>query len=119
MQITHHNNTDEISCTLPQSAADGKSEIVDLGTARLYAIQMPAAWTAAKLSFLASADGVSFGDLYNTATEYTVDVDAGRLLIPDLDFFAIQYLQLRSGVAATPVQQAADRTVKLICFSRL
>jgi hypothetical protein len=119
MQITHRNNVDEIAFTLPASAADGLSEIIDLGAARASALQMPITWTTASLTVQASADGVTFGDVFKAGSELTLDADAGRVLLLGTDLVGLQFLRFRSGTSLTPIQQEADRTLKLICHSRL
>ena len=112
-----HNESIELTATILAADATGKSETIDLGPARLLAIQTPAAWTAAVLTFLASADGVTFEPLYLGDTEYSVSVAASRVIILDFGLYGLQYIQLRSGTNATPVQQAGDRVIKLICAS--
>src|SRR5206468_2348533 len=118
MQKITRNESTEISATIPATDSGGLSEVLDLGTARVFAVQMPAAWTAAALTFLASSDGVTFAPVYIADIEYSVPVAASRMVMLDFNLYGLQYLQLRSGTAGTPVQQAADRTIKLICASR-
>jgi hypothetical protein len=113
-----HNESIEFSATILATDATGKSEILDLGAARLLAIQMPSAWTATVLTFLASSDGETFAPVYIADIEYSVAVAASRIVMLDFNLYGLQYIQLRSGTAGTPVQQAADRTIKLICASR-
>ena len=113
-----HNESTEYSATILAADATCKSETLDLGTARVFAVQMPAAWTAAVLTFLASSDGVTFAPVHIADIEYSVPVAASRVVMLDFNLYGLQYIQLRSGTAGTPVQQAADRTVKLICASR-
>jgi len=76
-------------------------------------IVMPAAWTAANLTFQVSTDGAAFADLYDaTGTEYTVTAAAGRaILLPLADLLGIRFFRIRSGTAATPVNQAAARSL--------
>jgi hypothetical protein len=78
-------------------------------------VVMPAAWTAAKLSFLASFDGVTYGMLSYEGTEVSYTVAAGDFVTLDpFKFSRVPFLKLRSGVAATPVNQAADRTFTVL-----
>ena len=80
------------------------------------AIIMPAAWTAAGLSFEVSDDGENFADLYNTSGEYTVAVDVDRAIaLPNPnELSAFKHIKVRSGTTGTPVAQAADRLIKII-----
>jgi hypothetical protein len=80
-------------------------------------IEMPAAWTAAALTFKASDDGVDFYDVYDDAgTELSVTVAASRFVLftSPVKLLAARYLQVRSGTTGTPVNQGAERTIKLI-----
>lgn len=79
------------------------------------AIQMPAAWTAAALTFQGSADGVTYGDLYDGGTELNIATAANRLVHLDwTKFVGLRYLKIRSGTSGTPVNQGADRALKII-----
>lgn len=98
------------------------SAAIDLGDQRLHRIAMPAGWTAAGLTFQASADGVAFNDLYNDAGEYALSssvVAAARSIVVDQAiFYGIRYLKVRSGPAAAAVNQGADRTLTLVTVPR-
>jgi len=79
------------------------------------AILMPAAWTAAGISFQASPDGTTWYDVHSTTAEITVTAAVDIYI--DLDstvFFGARYLKIRSGTSATPVNQAAARTLVLM-----
>jgi hypothetical protein len=93
------------------------SGAIDLGTSRLLAIQMPAAWTAAALTFEASYDGVTYAPVYDSAgTEISWTVGAARIALnaAAAEWLGVRYLKVRSGTSAAPVNQAADRTLKII-----
>lgn len=80
-------------------------------------IIMPAAWTAANLTFQTGlVTGGSFTDKYDPAgTEYLVVAAAGREIpLPYDAFAAIPFLKIRSGTAAAAVLQAADRTLTVV-----
>lgn len=91
------------------------SGAIDLGPYKLGYVHMPSAWTAANLTFQISYDGVAYGDLYDhLGGEYTVTAAASRaILVPVIDMMAVRYLKIRSGTAATPVNQAASRELFL------
>lgn len=91
------------------------SDAVDLGGKLLGGILMPAAWTAANLTFQASADGVTYGNVYDAVgDEYTVTAAASRFIALDPSMFSgAQYVKVRSGTAGSPVNQGAARVIVL------
>ncbi len=98
------------------------SAAVDLGAQRLHRIALPAGWTAAAISFQSSFDGSSWADLYDANGEVTLAaavVAANRAIVVDpAPFLGIRYLKIRSGTAATPVNQAAQRDLTLVTVAR-
>jgi hypothetical protein len=103
--------------TLTVTIANGASlsDAVDLGGRKLVAIVMPSSWTAASLTFQASPDGVTYDDLYDSATERSVTAAASRYLAFNIaDWVSVRFLKIRSGTAGTPVNQAAARTLTLV-----
>lgn len=82
----------------------------------LVAIQMPASWTTANLTFQGSNDGTTFFDVYNLdGDEYTVTAAAGRyIVLSPFEFQWARYIKIRSGTTGTPVNQSADRTIVLV-----
>ena len=81
-------------------------------------IIMPAARTAANLTFQASDEsGGTYCDVYTDAgDEVSVTAAASRAISIDLNSSALasyQYLKIRSGTTGTPVAQGADRTLKI------
>ena len=106
------------------TGATGLSSVVELGGMTLAAIYMPAAWTAAALTFQAcpTADG-TFQDVYaddGTGTamaELSIPVAQGKVYTFDaaaMKLAPFRYVKFRSGTSATPVSQASDRTLILI-----
>ena len=89
---------------------------IDLGAARLGRIAMPAAWTAADLTLQTSHDNVTWNNLFDKdGGEYTIKAAQGRsMLIPLADMLSVRYLRIRSGTSATPVAQAAARSLILV-----
>lgn len=92
-----------------------QSAALDLAVARLGRITLPAAWTAADLTFLVSDDNITFNPLYDKdGVEYKVVAAASRtVLIAVADFLGVRYLKIRSGTVATPVAQGASRDLIL------
>lgn len=107
------------TATIP--TAGSLSAAVDLGRFRIVAIGVPVGWGAADLSFQGSVDNATFANLFDDlGTEITIAASVlqpGRTIIPtgDLDaaLRAHRYLKLRSGTAATPVNQSANRVLNL------
>ncbi|HBY62160.1 MAG TPA: hypothetical protein DEH78_20260 [Solibacterales bacterium] len=85
---------------------------------KIKAIGIPAAWTAAALTFQVSKDNSTFMNLYDAAGEVSIAsaavVASGVVGLSD-NLQAIlgewPYFKIRSGTAGTPVAQGADRTL--------
>jgi hypothetical protein len=108
--------------TLTATIANGQSlsGALNLGGLRLFGIVMPAAWTAAGLTFRMSPDGgASWSDLYDDAgVEFIVSAAASRFIMLDpAGFSALPWLQARSGTSVAPVAQGADRSLTLMLRS--
>ena len=93
-------------------AGQAVSASVNLTTGSLALLMSPAAWNSANISFLISEDNVTFRDLFDgNGVEILRPMGAGRAFIIDQSLTAAAlYLQIRSGPAANPVVQDADRT---------
>lgn len=102
-----------LTCTIESGAS--LSGAVDLGGRKLVAIDMPASWTAASLTFQASVDNSTWDDLYDGATERALTVAASRYMHQNIaDWVGVRYLKIRSGTAGTPVNQGGDRVITLV-----
>lgn len=107
---------DLLFATIPAGSA--LSDTVELLGGVIVGIIMPENWTAASLSFLAW-DGLRgvFVPVYDDAgNEVTLSVTAGRAIVNAsvLEKLApLQDIVIRSGTAATPVNQAAERIITL------
>lgn len=87
---------------------------------RLFGIVMPAAWTAANLTFQASFDGgTTYVNMYDyNGLEVVATASTSRLIVLDPVVFAsIPLLKIRSGTAASAVNQGGDRTLTLVLRS--
>lgn len=97
------------------TAADGLSDVIDLGGLGVRSIEMSTAWTNASLTFMGavkSTDTMSSVRVTTGGTELTYTTTGGYVLNVDPDNFSgLRYLQARSGTTATPVAQAAARTL--------
>ena len=107
----------------PAVIANGASQsgILDLdgGERQITGIQMPAAWTAASVTFLVSHDGVTFVPLYWASGEYTIAAGAGAAAslafsVEPSALLGWRFVRIRSGVAATAVNQGAERTLMVL-----
>ena len=106
----------------PATIAAGQplSGPVALGALTLVGISMPAAWTAASLTFQVSPDGgATWQELFDGAGIEVKGVGAaGQVLmrpaLPSYVWRGLNMLQLRSGTAGAPVNQVAQAIVKLI-----
>ena len=91
------------------------SGVIDLGGRKLVAIDMPASWTAASLTFQASIDGTNFDNMYDGATERSVTVAASYYSMLNIgDWIGVRYLKIRSGTSGTPVNQGGARVLTLV-----
>lgn len=98
------------------TAATGLSDVIDCGGLALTALQMSAAWTDATLGFLGSFDSsANLLPMYtSTGGELAFGTTAARTYTFDPYLFAgVRFVQLRSGSSASPVAQAAARSVVL------
>ena len=89
---------------------------VDLGIKVLVGIVMPAAWTAAALTFQASFDGgTTWLNMQTASAELSYTAAAGQYIAVDPTLWrGANAIKVRSGTAASPVAQGADRILTLI-----
>ena len=99
------------------ASGESLSTALSVGACTPAAIVMPAVWTAASITVQMSVDSVNFYDLYDEyGTEVTVTAAAARVIrLSAGDWWIVRYLRLRSGTTGTPVNQAAARTLKVVC----
>jgi hypothetical protein len=96
-----------------------------LGALTLVGISMPAAWTAAPLTFQVSPDGgVTWQELYDGAgNEVTVQAAAGQFIVPLADpsyvWRGVNMVQVRSGTLGAPVVQVAGAVINLVTRSEM
>jgi len=82
----------------------------------LAAIIMPAVWTAAGITFKAGFTSSATADVFDSAgNEVALTVVAAHYVpIAPATLNGALFLKIRSGTAASPVAQAAERTLTLI-----
>ena len=103
---------DLISATI--LAGQSLSSEADLGAKTLVGIVMPAAWTAASLTFQVSFDsGATWLDYVAAISPLTVA--AGQYLALDPAFWrGVNAVKLRSGPSGAPVNQVAQAVLQLV-----
>lgn len=94
------------------------SGAICLGAGVLSAIQMPAGWDAAALTFQVSDDGGTtwkeLQDSSGTATTVSAPTAGNRYEVDATDFKSAVFLKVRSGTSGAAVNQTADRVITLI-----
>jgi hypothetical protein len=89
-----------------------------LGAKVLSAVQMPAAWDAADITFQTSDDnGATWVDLLDDAgneIKITAPAAGKRLQLDPSNFLSAVFLKVRSGTSALPVNQNATRALGLV-----
>lgn len=102
------------------SSGASLSNALDTYGARDLAIQMPPAWDAANVTFAASdaVDGTYNPVFDDAGTEVSVTAAAGHFIVigtaTKQALGAAQFIRLRSGTAASPVNQSGDRTIVVV-----
>lgn len=105
--------------TVTIASGQSLSAELDLEGFKLVCILMPAAWDAAAITFqISDVAGGTFLDAFDDAgVEISATVDAARAvgfddILPELS--SVRFMKLRSGTSATPVNQTASRTFKIL-----
>lgn len=97
---------------------NGRSD--GLAGLRLFSLVLPAL-TSAAITFQSSRDGgTTWNNLYDaTNTEITIPASTGarEIVLDPVIFSSITHLKIRSGTAASAVNQAAARTITLVLRS--
>lgn len=106
--------TDQLTATISSSGSVSSACQIG-GRWSLVAIKYPAAWTAAVVTFLVSFDGSTWENLLDDAgNEVTKTVTAGEFReLDSSEFKTAIHIKVRSGTAATPVVQQAERAISL------
>ena len=121
MSLGQYQNVPQVGTVTIANGAS-LSGALDLHGCSLVAIQMPAAWTAATLTFQGSNDGTTYGDVYDdSATELSVTVAVLRYVVFDRDvkdnLSGIRWIKVRSDPSAAPTAQGGDRVLTLVARS--
>lgn len=97
-------------------AGSSVSGTVDLVSELVNAFSMPSAWTTASVSLEVSNDRVNWiGTVFDysgiQSGLYTAAIAGAAYAVDVVTFAAFRYIRFRSGTAAAPVNQVADRTI--------
>jgi hypothetical protein len=116
--------TDIEALTVTISNGTALSPALNLGAKTLVGIAMPAAWTAADLTFQASPDGgTTFDEVVVTDFTSANAVSTVQVHSPAASQFiqcdptkwrGVNVVKLRSGTSGSPVNQGADRVMTLL-----
>ena len=91
------------------------SDAILINEAAVVGIKMPAAWTAADLTLQAAGEDAesTFNNVYDQEeTEVTIQADASRhIVLEPAKFIGIKWLKIRSGTAASAVNQGGARSI--------
>jgi hypothetical protein len=110
------------TATISFTSGTALSSAIDLRNPDLFGftpliLVTPAAWTAAVITAQLSLDGVTWSDMHLLTGEFTT---TGTVLanqahvLSAYPFRGVPFIRFRSGNAAIPVNQAADRVVTVI-----
>lgn len=115
--VTYGGDITVATATIASGAS--QSDVVDTQGHTSFMLLMPAAWTTAHITFLASdsPSGTFLKVMKQDGTELDVNVAASgayalETLSPQLCI--ARYIKLRSGTASVPVNQGAERTIKVL-----
>jgi hypothetical protein len=88
---------------------------------RLWALALPARWTESAISYQLSFDGSAFYEPCDSAGAALVETAPGvggsAFAVSSYALLRSSFVRVRSGSAASPVQQVAHRTLQLIFLS--
>jgi hypothetical protein len=98
--------------TIPAGSA--VSNAVYPGAGAIIGIQMPAAWTAGALSFQGSFDGVTFAELTDTTGALLAIATPAAGEFIELAIKGPLWVIIRSGTAASPVNQVAAAIIQVV-----
>lgn len=104
------------------TAADGLSEIIDLGGGQVSSYCLTTSWTSTNMTFRGSHN--STDNMYNiyasSGGEIVHEVQGGTMMTFGVrsEFGAIRYLQFRSGTSAAPVALASTQSICLGILSQ-
>jgi len=112
--------TEVVDAVIPISTA--VSQVIDIGHYAIAGLIMPAAWTGASIGFLVSDTiGGTLVKLFDddgnqveveALISQGIGIDTDALVLAPWRFIQLQSVTI--GTPATPIVQAAERTIKLV-----
>lgn len=92
------------------------SASIEVNGEHVIGVIVPAAWTAAGLSFQGSFDGTNFFELYDmTGVAITIPVVASSYtVIQPTAMHGVNFVKVRSGTSGSPVTQASTMVLTLL-----
>ena len=98
------------------SSGTSLSPAISIGNGLLVGIAMSAGWDAASMTFQVSYDGgTTFQEMQSSSAAISFTVALGQFIAVDPTLWrGVNTLKVRSGTAAAPVNQTADRIINLI-----
>ncbi len=100
------------------AATASQSGVVDIGNhIQSMSLEMPTAWTTASITFLGASSelGTYKKVVGDTGTEISITAATNEMIALDstkMDAIRpFRFLKLRSGTAASPVEQSEERTI--------
>lgn len=115
VSVTNGFPVQSVYTTTTATIASTVSGAVDLTGYKNIAIQMPATWTTANLTFQGSYDGITYYDVYDSAgNELIVIASASKCIVDIPELAPFRYIKIRSGTTGTPVAQGASRDLQVI-----
>jgi hypothetical protein len=107
-------NRTEHAATILNGAA--LSNAINLRGEVLVAVRMPAAWTAAGITFQVSMDNVTYLNAYAAGGGEValVVVAAHHVWLDPAAYMGFRWIKVRSGTGGTPVNQLAERVFSVI-----
>lgn len=108
-----------LTTTVTIAINESLSGAADLDQYTLAAVVLPAAWTAAALTFQVTYDGTNYFDLSDyfdgeVTVSSTIAVASKAISLRPSQFLRVAGVKVRSGTSGTPVNQAAARIITLV-----
>lgn len=102
------------------AGATGLSPEIDLGGGTLFALELPAGWVSADVTFMAatSPGGTYRSVVGDDGVEVKATVGAGDKIVPlanvAVHLAALRWVKIRSGTFGVPVNQTGAPTINLL-----
>ena len=117
--VTPVNHVTVEDAVIPITTSTSNTIDTEGGRRQIVGLQMPAAWTAASLTFDGSHDGTTFVPIHHGAGAYAITAAQGAaaslgVSLAKEAFAGWPYVRIRSGIIGAYVNQVAARTIKVL-----